>query len=172
MDLKAIGNKAIRPLLKDSKEPNEATDSKEPKDIEETREPTQEQSKIILRQSRRVVILRSAIHTLPIIVSVILVAINASSIYAGPVSSTYQLLQFIAKVHELLLQASIAAIAVDHVRNELVGEGKVPFGAIFVALQTHKLSALWSKELRGTVTTNYFGGRSSFSFWQFHFTFS
>ena len=66
------------------------------------------------------------------------------------------LLQFVAKAHEMSMQASMAAISLSYIRQELIGHGFVPFGAMFPATQITQLSSLWSAEFWATVSSKYF----------------
>lgn len=57
-----------------------------------------------------------------------------------------------AKVHEVMIQASIAAFIFSCVRSELVlGEG-IPFGLLFSGLHVSQISYLWSMELWGSLS--------------------
>ena len=68
-------------------------------------------------------------------------------------------LQFVAKAHEMLMQASILTIALAYIRHELVSARRMPFGALFSALQTCQLSYLWSMEFWATLSANCLRGR-------------
>jgi hypothetical protein len=112
-----------------------------------------------MRKSRIDAVLRCSIHIIPIAAAIGLVSLNASQYYIGGELSgkngqddeKLAALQFTAKLHELLMLASIGNIVFTCIRTELVfGEG-VPFGAIFASLQFQSISLFWSLEFWGTV---------------------
>lgn len=112
-----------------------------------------------MSKSRTEAVLRCAIHVVPISAAIGLVSLNASQYYIGGELSgkhgqdneKLAALQFTAKLHELLMLASIGTIVFTYIRRELVlGEG-VPFGAIFAGLQFESISLFWSMEFWGIV---------------------
>ena len=59
-----------------------------------------------------------------------------------------------AKVHEIMMQASLAAIIFSYVRYEMaLGDG-LPFGALFSGLQINQVSYLWSMEFWGSLSSD------------------
>ena len=91
----------------------------------------------------------------PVTAALALVVLNMAQYYvggelAGPVGQDDQklnALQFGAKLHELLMLASLAAIVFTYIRRELVfGEG-VPYGALCAGLELDNFSFLYSPEL-------------------------
>lgn len=116
-----------------------------------------------MSQSRTEAALRCAIHVVPISGAIGLVALNTIQSYIGGELSgkngqddeKLAALQFTAKLHELLMLASIGTIVFTYIRRELVlGEG-VPFGAIFAGLQFESISLFWSMEFWGIVYSNF-----------------
>ena len=71
-------------------------------------------------------------------------------------------LQFTAKLHELLMQASLSLVVVSFVRHELVRGQGIPFGAIFGSVQFSSPTYLWSKEFVGTLKAQF---RSKLTKW-------
>jgi hypothetical protein len=67
-------------------------------------------------------------------------------------------LQFVAKFHELLMQASIVEIVLCIVRSEAT-RGFVPLGAFSGAMQATQLSYLWSQDFLSVFTSEAFRGR-------------
>ncbi|KAI9884309.1 MAG: hypothetical protein M1823_003895 [Watsoniomyces obsoletus] len=68
--------------------------------------------------------------------------------------------QFVAKLHELTVNASLAAMIFYYIRQELALGRGVPFGAIFAGLQFRDISFLWSPEFWGTVLSRFVPGRT------------
>ena len=113
-----------------------------------------EERKVAIYRNRFVAALRCSIHVIPISAAMALVIINLAQYYvggelAGPVGQDDQklgALQFAAKLHELLMIASLATVVFTYVRREMVmGEG-VPFGALSAGLEIDKASFLYSPE--------------------------
>ena len=101
------------------------------------------------------------VHVLPVSASLAIVGLNIVQFYVGgelrgPGGYDVQklaALQFAAKLHELLMLASLGAIVFTMIRKELAfGEGGIPFGALFAGFQIDKISLLWSSEFWGTLT--------------------
>jgi hypothetical protein len=67
-------------------------------------------------------------------------------------------LQFVAKGHEMLMQASIGLVVLAYIQYLLVHEVGVPFGALFAYYSNRVLPYLVSKEFRASVTTPTFRG--------------
>lgn len=63
--------------------------------------------------------------------------------------------QLVAKVHEIMIQASLGAILFSFVRHELVlGQG-LPFGTLFSGLHLGQISYLWSMEFWGSLRSHH-----------------
>jgi hypothetical protein len=116
-----------------------------------------------MSKSRTEAVLRCTIHVVPISGAIGLVSLNAIQSYIGGELSgkngqddeKLAALQFTAKLHELLMLASIGTIVFTYIRRELVlGEG-VPFGAIFAGLQFESISLFWSMEFWGIVYSTF-----------------
>ena len=100
------------------------------------------------------------IHLLPVTAALGIVILNLTQFYvggelrgtSGEDVQKLAALQFAAKLHELLMLASLGAIIFTYIRKELAfGEG-IPFGALFAGFQIDKISLLWSSEFWGTLT--------------------
>lgn len=110
-----------------------------------------EPTKIAIRKSRNIALLRALIHLVPVGVALWEVIFNWNTYYAGSHVRNQALYQFGAKLHEMTAQASIAAIMFSYVRHELsLGQG-LPFGALFSGLQVSQASYLWSVEFWGSI---------------------
>src|SRR5690606_32974928 len=103
--------------------------------------------------------LRKLIHFLAFAPALALVLLNCSSLYlGGELTGTEDRdseklfgLLFAAKIHELLMLASLGAILSTHIRLELGRDGTsgVPAGALFAPFQFQNLSFLLSSEMAG-----------------------
>ena len=110
-----------------------------------------EPTKIAIRKSRKIALLRALIHVVPVGVALWEITFNWNTYYVGSKVQNQALYQFGAKLHEMTAQASIAAVVFSYVRYELsLGQG-LPFGALFSGLQVSQASYLWSTEFWGSI---------------------
>jgi hypothetical protein len=111
-----------------------------------------ERPKVIMERSRWKTAGNCVIHLLPLAVIIALLALNFSQVYAGDVgasnpSAKLNALQFAAKLHEVLMAASLSSIVLHCVQYELLhGEG-VPLGGLLAGFQVTDLGSLWSPGL-------------------------
>ena len=111
--------------------------------------------KIAIRRNRLIALLRGLIHLVPISIAVYEIILNWNTFYVGAKAYNPAIYQLMAKVHEIMIQASIAALIFSCVRSELaLGEG-IPFGLLFSGLQVSQISYLWSMELWGSLNVGY-----------------
>ena len=129
--------------------------------------PVYEARKIAIRGDRYAAALAGMIHFIPISTAIAMSALNVAGLYIGGELSgkagqdTEKLagLQFAAKLHELTINASIAAMILSYLRHELaVGDG-LPFGAIFAGLKFQDISTLWSQEFWGMIRARFIESR-------------
>lgn len=114
-----------------------------------------EPTKIAIRKNRSIALLRSSIHVIPLGVCLCEIIFNWNVYYVGSKVYNQALYQFVAKVHEFTIQASLAAILFSYIRHELsLGEG-IPFGSLFSALQVSQVSYLWSMEFWGSILSGH-----------------
>ncbi len=73
----------------------------------------------------------------------------------GQDDARFLALQFAAKLHELTISASLTAVILYYIRNQLMTESGLPFGAIVAGLQFKDVSYLWSMEFWGAVRANW-----------------
>ena len=107
--------------------------------------------KIAIRKDRAIALLRSLIHLIPVGVSLCEIIINWNTYYVGVSIYNQAVYQLLAKIHEIAIQASLAAIVFSYIRHELtIGKG-IPFGALLAGLQISQISYLWSMEFWGTI---------------------
>jgi hypothetical protein len=99
-------------------------------------------------------------HAVPIGVSLYLIYINIRGRLWATHGMTVWIsaLQFVAKVREMLMQASIGFVVLAYIQYLLVHEVGVPFGALFAYYSNRVLPYLVSKEFRASVTTPTFRG--------------
>jgi hypothetical protein len=124
-----------------------------------------------MRKSRVDAFIRCSIHVLPVAAAISLVSLNASQYYIGGEltgkngqdDEKLAALQFTAKLHELLMLASIGTIVFTYIRRELAFGDGVPFGAIFAGLQFQNISLFWSLEFWGTLYAHFSKRRKKFS---------
>ena len=112
-----------------------------------------EKTKIAISQNRSTALLRALIHLVPVGFAMFEIILNWNTYYVGTTSYSQALYQTLAKVHEIMIQASIAAIVLTCIRKELaIGQG-IPFGLLFAGLQVGQISYLWSLEFWGSFRT-------------------
>ena len=110
--------------------------------------------KVVVSRSTRDLIRRCTIHVVPIITTAIILTMNLHGIYigqdfAGPIKSetlNLLLLQIAAKVHELMIQASLGAIVFNAVRYELLFGDGLPLGLIGSGLAFTQIEFFIRKE--------------------------
>lgn len=114
----------------------------------------EEPMKIAIRRSQTTALLRTLIHSIPIGVALWEVVLNWNTYYVGSYALNQVYYQLGAKVHEIMMQASLAAITFSYVRYEMaLGDG-LPFGALFSGLQITQVSYLWSMEFWGSLSSH------------------
>ncbi len=109
--------------------------------------------KTAICKNRVIALLRSLIHLIPVSVAFCEIVLNWNAYYVGVFiynQATYQLL---AKVHELTIQASLAAVIFSYMRHEMIIGNGIPFGALLSGLQISQIAYLWSMEFWGTIRT-------------------
>ena len=115
------------------------------------RKHAQESIKIVVCQSRTIALGRSLVHIVPTVAVLWLVYVNLATYYVGSFIYAQVFYQVMAKVLEVLIQASLATIVLAYVRHELMLGNGLPFGALFSGVQIGQISYLWSKEFWGSV---------------------
>ncbi|RAK97567.1 uncharacterized protein BO80DRAFT_363641 [Aspergillus ibericus CBS 121593] len=118
-----------------------------------------EKPKVFMYRSKTLASIRCVLHVVPVGAAFALLMLNSAGYYIGGELSgasgqdTEKLaaLTFAAKLHELLMLASLGSILITYIRRELAfGEG-LPFGAIFTSLQFQDISFLWSLSMWGSI---------------------
>lgn len=109
-------------------------------------------------QSRWLATGHALLHLVPLSSAVAVLILNWSEYFVGPSFTLTTTLQFVAKLQELLMQASLVEIVLSIVRSQMM-EGYLPLGALSVSTQAMHLSYLWSLVLLAAVTSQSFRGR-------------
>jgi hypothetical protein len=102
-----------------------------------------EYRKVAMYRSRQMAALHSMLHFIPLCGAITILALQWSKYWVGTESNDATLLQFVAKFHELTMQASLVEVLLCVIRAEAV-DGYVPLGALSGATQPTLLSYLWS----------------------------
>lgn len=123
-----------------------------------------ESEKVAIRRSRVTALLRALIHAVPLSIAIFEIVINWKGHYVGAKFDMQNSLQFVAKGHEVTMQASIAAVLLSYIRYQIsAGEG-MPFGAVLGGLQFLQISYLWSIELWSSILATNFRLRRKIPF--------
>jgi hypothetical protein len=118
-----------------------------------------EQKKVALRQSHLVATGHALLHLIPLCGAITLLVLNWSQYFVGPSFNLSTALQFVAKLHELLMQTSIVEIVLCIVRSQAM-EGYIPLGALSATTQALQISYIWSIDFLGAITSqSLFGSR-------------
>ena len=121
-----------------------------------------ESVKIAIRKDRAIALLRSLIHLIPVSVSLCEIILNWNTYYVGVSIYNQAVYQLLAKIHEIAIQASLAAVVFSYIRHELTTGKGVPFGALLSGLQISQLSYLWSMEFWATIRSVHLSLRQKF----------
>ena len=98
-----------------------------------------ELKKAIYRSSRSLVLLQCSIHLIPVGACIVLFTFSFMGLFigsqiSGPVSISddikLDLLQFIAKGHEILIVSSLGIVVFDTIRHQLLFGGGIPLGLV------------------------------------------
>ena len=121
-----------------------------------------ESVKIAIRKDRAIALLRSLIHLIPISISMCEIILNWNTYYVGVSIYNQAVYQLLAKIHEIAIQASLAAVVFSYIRHEITTGKGIPFGALLSGLQISQISYLWSMEFWGTVRSVHISLRRKF----------
>lgn len=123
-----------------------------------------EPEKVAISQSRVTALLRALIHVLPLGLAIFEIILNWKGHYVGLVFDKQNYLQFAAKAHEILMQASIATIILSYIRYQISAGKGMPFGAVLGALEFSQVSYLWSIEFWSAIMSKDFPLRKKLCF--------
>ncbi|KAF7936007.1 uncharacterized protein EAE98_002226 [Botrytis deweyae] len=126
----------------------------------ENRNQQAERPKQAIRSGRWKALCGAGIHILPIIFTIVLLFLNASTVYAtsigvGTASVNARLngLQFAAKIHEILIGASLSSMVLSLVQYRIFQAG-VPIGSLFITFRITDLTSLLSPEFWAALTAD------------------
>lgn len=85
----------------------------------------------------------SLLHIIPLGGATTLLAFYWTTFWIGREPVAITALQFVAKLHEILMQASLVDILIYFIRSQVI-KGYIPLGALSGAAQASQLSYLWS----------------------------
>ncbi|KAH6625560.1 hypothetical protein C7974DRAFT_455777, partial [Boeremia exigua] len=102
-----------------------------------------EHRKTVVYKSRTVAAAHSLSHLVPLTGAMILLVFQWTEYWVSWAEDYSTSLQFAAKLHELVMQASIVEILLCLVRTSLI-DNMVPLGALTSTIQTTQVSYLWS----------------------------
>ena len=119
--------------------------------------------KVAVYRDRKTAAIAALIHLPPVAGSIAIIALNLRGYYiggelAGPSGQDVEKLaglQFAAKIHELLINASLAALLFSYIQYQIALGGGLPYGAVFAGLQFKDLSFLWSSEYWGAARARF-----------------
>ena len=123
-----------------------------------------EPKKIAVSWSRTTSMLKSLIHVVPVGFALFEIITNLQGRYLGDSFDKHSYYQLVAKMHEILIDASLASIVLSFIRRETAQHDGVPFGAFLGGLQFLSISYLWLRELWSSVFTTSWHLRSRATF--------
>ena len=102
-----------------------------------------EHRKVAIHHNRAVAAVHALLHVVPLSGAILLLVFQWTNYWVNEQTDYSTELQFAAKLHELLMQASIVEVLLSIIRAGLIN-GLVPFGTLSGAMQPTQLSYLWS----------------------------
>lgn len=137
----------------------------------ENRNQQAERPKQAIRSGRWKALCGAGIHILPIIFTTVLLFLNSSTVYAtsigvgtANVNARLNGLQFTAKIHEILIGASLSSMVLSLVQH-IIFQAGVPIGSLFIAFRITDLTSLSSPEFWAALTAERsLEGRTSLGF--------
>lgn len=111
-----------------------------------------EHRKIAMHQSRAIAAAYSLLHMIPLAAAITLLSFQFAKAWVGYANDYSTALQFAAKFHELVMQASLVEVLLCLIRTGMV-DSLVPLGALSGAIQATQLSYLWSLDFFSIFTS-------------------
>ena len=108
--------------------------------------------------------LRSIVHIIPITVALLEITVNIRGRYVGNTFDQQVYLQFAAKAHEIVIEASLATALLSYLRYEVALDKGLPFGALLGSVQFQDVSYLWSREFWSAVLSSQFRKKTKLGF--------
>ena len=119
--------------------------------------------KVAIYQDRGIAAFFCLVHLPAFAGALSLIMLNLAKFYIGRTCTFTTPLQFVAKLHELLMQASIGTMVLQYVRS-LACNHSLPFGALLAPIHASNFSFLWSLELWSAFTAVTFPTRQKLVF--------
>jgi hypothetical protein len=114
---------------------------------------TIEERKIVRYKSWWIVLCHSILHLIALAGCLTLLRFNVQGYFIGDVAGgTLTALQFVAKLHEIIIQSSLAVVLLDCVRYFLFDGRSVPLGIALAPLNLTRITYCWSLDLWGPLT--------------------
>ncbi|KAK2593012.1 hypothetical protein QQS21_009302 [Conoideocrella luteorostrata] len=118
-----------------------------------------ERPKPIIRNSFPTTLAHLSVHVLPVLTSIAIIALNFKHLFLGrtipgPVLNnavTIAAFQVCAKLHELLIVASLSIIVLSVIREQLISGAGLPLGFLCSGFTFSQLSYFWSEAYWGAV---------------------
>lgn len=112
--------------------------------------------KVVVYRSSLAALVQTLILLIPLSAAVSLLVLNVQgAVYPDLTTISPTGLQFAAKILEILVQASIATIFLEFMRQAVLMSGRVPLGMLWSSMEIYNFSYLWSLELWGTLTATW-----------------
>jgi hypothetical protein len=107
--------------------------------------------------------LNSLLHFVPVSGALVLLVLFWTQYWVGGNSDNGTSLQFAAKLHELLMQASLVDILLHVIRSQAIS-GYIPLGALSGATKAPQLSYLWSLDFASAISSPSFSTQRKVAF--------
>jgi hypothetical protein len=116
-----------------------------------------EPRKVAIHHNRAIAAAHGLLHVVPLSCAILLLVFHWTNYWVDAKDDYSTELQFAAKFHELLMQASLADVLLGLIRAGLIN-GLVPFGTLSGAMQPTQLSYLWSLDFFSLFRSRAFQG--------------
>lgn len=111
----------------------------------------EQNSCVLIRSIQRYSLLRGLVHALSILIAAIVLTLCAKTVYFSDITqpninSKLNYFQFVARLHEYTVCASLTGIMTYHLQNFLCSKDGLPLGYVACSFQALQLQSLCSKE--------------------------
>lgn len=110
-----------------------------------------------------------SIHILPVLATITILSFNFTDMYWNDLGAPNQnvildLLQYAAKIHEILIQFSLAAVVIQRIQLLLISSKGVPLGLVTAGYRLIQVGYLFSEEFWSSITTPRRSNRAGWGF--------
>ncbi|KAL8881545.1 MAG: hypothetical protein Q9198_001269 [Flavoplaca austrocitrina] len=112
-----------------------------------------ESEKVAIHLSRRRAIWQGLIHVAPIVITLTVLQFSFRTVYWSDLegsdsnqNAVLNILQFVAKAHEICIAVSLSAVVLHRIQWDLTGKEGVPFGLVAAGYQVSSITYLWSMQ--------------------------